>query len=564
MLEIGSIIDGKYKILSEIGHGGMSTVYLAINEKANKTWAVKEVRKTGTKDFELVRQSLMVETDLLKKLKHPNLPSIVDVIDETEDFLIVMDFIEGNTLEQLLCEQGEQKQEDVVKWAIELCNVLSYLHRRTPQIIYRDMKPSNVMLKPDSSVMLIDFGTAREYKGNKESDTTCLGTQGYAAPEQFGGMGQTDPRTDIYCLGATMYHLVTGHNPSSPPYEMYPITHWNPRLSTGLENIIVKCTQRNPQDRYQSAEELAFALKHYRELDKSAMEQYRKRVKLFVGTATMALFCMVASAGFFIASQGKRQNEYRNTIYMAEKITDTQEALDLYTKAITIDPVREEAYGKLYERMIADGIYQEEEETRILRLNTSTDKYLYTFSEKNPAAYADFCYNMGNAYWFYYTHEESRQSYAVAWFASAMKEYAKREEKKAEYSRSVLYVEIGSFYKKIVAAQIDGTDAGMYGEYWSQLVKLKQLNDRNPDRELVTLRMYREIVSRSLEYAKYLQEDGITRQEILEMYESIRQDMRQMEQNATSAVKEEIGRIQSLFAGTDNMINSCFGEGEEV
>ena len=91
-------------------------------------------------------------------------------------------------------------------------------------------------------------------------DTCCLGTNGYAAPEQFGGMGQTDARTDIYCLGTTLYHLVTGHNPSEPPYEIYPITKWDPGLSTGLERIIQKCTHKNPQDRYQTAAQLRFDL----------------------------------------------------------------------------------------------------------------------------------------------------------------------------------------------------------------------------------------------------------------------------------------------------------------
>ena len=137
-----------------------------------------------------------------------HLPSIVDVIDGEGTFLIVMDYIEGNPLNVLVNEQGAQSQEDVIDWAKQLCDVLGYLHSRTPAIIYRDMKPSNVMLKPDGNVMLIDFGTAREYKNkNMVEDTTCLGTQGYAAPEQFGGHGQTDARTDIYCLGATMYHL---------------------------------------------------------------------------------------------------------------------------------------------------------------------------------------------------------------------------------------------------------------------------------------------------------------------------------------------------------------------
>lgn len=275
MLEIGSLVDGKYKILNKVGQGGMSVVYMAINEKANKTWAVKEVRKDGVLNFEAVKQGLVAETNILKKLSHPNLPSIIDVIDTEDSFIIIMDYVQGNSLNKALEEYGAQPQEYVIEWAKQLCDVLGYLHSRQPPIIYRDMKPANIMLKPDGNVTLIDFGTAREFKEKNLADTTCLGTVGYAAPEQFGGMGQTDARTDIYCLGATLYHLVTGCNPSEPPYEMKPIREINPSLSGGLERIILKCTQRNPEDRYQSAAELMYALDHYKEID----EDYKKKQK---------------------------------------------------------------------------------------------------------------------------------------------------------------------------------------------------------------------------------------------------------------------------------------------
>ncbi len=291
MLKIGSVVDGKYKILNEIGHGGMSNVYLAINEKANKPWAVKEVRKSLNRDFNLLRQSLIRETDLLKKLHHPNLPSIVDVISSDENFLIVMDYIEGNTLETLLAEEGAQPQERVADWALQLCDVLDYLHTRSAPVIYRDLKPSNIMLKSDGSVVLIDFGTAREFKEHHAADTCCLGTNGYAAPEQFGGMGQTDARTDIYCLGTTLYHLVTGHNPSEPPYELYPITKWNPKLSTGLECILQKCTQKNPSDRYQTVRELRYDIMHYKDLEVQAQRSYRRRLKIFGASAACSLLC---------------------------------------------------------------------------------------------------------------------------------------------------------------------------------------------------------------------------------------------------------------------------------
>ena len=146
MLENGTIVDGKYKILDKIGQGGMSVVYLAMNEKVNKQWAIKEVRKDVTDNFEVVRQGLITETNLLKKLKHPNLPSIIDIIDTDETFLIVMDFIEGVTLSVYLEDNGPQPQEKVIGWASQLCDVLSYLHSRENPIIFRDIKSGNVML----------------------------------------------------------------------------------------------------------------------------------------------------------------------------------------------------------------------------------------------------------------------------------------------------------------------------------------------------------------------------------------------------------------------------------
>lgn len=558
MIKLGSVIDGKYKILNEIGHGGMSTVYLAINEKANKPWAVKEVRKSCRKDFQIIRQSLIMEMELLKKLKHPRLPSIVDVIDEKDNLLIVMDYIEGNTLEKLLAEQGAQKQERVVEWAIQLCDVLEYLHTREPAVIYRDMKPANVMLKSDGSVVLIDFGTAREYKEQNTGDTTCLGTQGYAAPEQFGTMGQTDARTDIYCLGATMYHLVTGHNPSEPPYEMYPITQWNPNLSTGLEQIIEKCTCKNPQDRYQSVRELRYALEHYRDMDVSAVEAYRRKLKVFAGITIVSLVCLLTSVGMWMSSQYRQRDIYAEVMEMASRTTIEKEALDGYMEAVGIDSAREDAYDSFCGHIIADGVFTDGEENYLLEMNISTEKYLHSFARKNPSSYADFCYDIGNAYWFYYEHEESRQAHAVVWFEEAASIYESMPQKETELQRSRLYIEIGSFYKKVIAAQIDGSDVGMYGDYWKKLVTWKEWNDKNPDRELITLRMYRELVTRSMEYAKYMREDGITKQEIVSVYAAIETDMLRMQQQATETVKQEIQTVRELLEGAAGLLDSSY------
>lgn len=561
MLKVGDLIDGKYKILNEIGRGGMSTVYLAINEKANKPWAVKEVRKNGISNRELVKQSLMVEINLLKKLKHKGLPSIVDIIDQQDNYLIVMDYIEGITLENIMQEEGVQPQEKVVDWAIQLCDVLQYLHTRKPAIIYRDMKPSNIMLRSDGSVVLIDFGTAREFKERHVEDTTCLGTQGYAAPEQFGGMGQTDERTDIYSLGATMYRLVTGHNPSEPPYEMYPITHWNPGLSTGLEGIIAKCTSKDPKSRYQSVQEVRYALEHYRDLDLDSIRRYRRNLRILLAAGGMTVMLFGASGVSYAAADHMQKDEYAYNLEAGRRSPNKQDSIAFYQKAIQTDCAGEEAYDQLLTLFTQDGVLDEQEEKVLLQLSISVDKYLERYKMQNPDGYAGLCYRIGSSYWYYYEHEEKRQAGAVAWFESAKAGFAGNPEKEQEWKRASTYVEIGNFYQRIVPAQISGTDQGMYGEYWNNLRRLKEWNDEAPDRDLVTLRLYREIVTKTLEYAGYLQEDGVPPQEMEDLLNEISQQTENMKTGAGQVLMEEIQELEQALKGAQQMLASCKWKG---
>ena len=418
MLQIGSLIDGKYRILSKVGQGGMSVVYLAINEKANKNWAVKEVRKDGIKDFEIVKQGLVAETDILKKLKHPNLPSIVDVIDSDDSFIIIMDYIEGNSLNKALEEYGAQPQEYVIDWAKQLTDVLGYLHTRNPAIIYRDMKPSNVMLKPDGNVTLIDFGTAREFKEKNLADTVCLGTIGYAAPEQFGGMGQTDARTDIYCLGATLYHLVTGMNPCEPPYEIKPIRQINPALSEGLERIILKCTQRDPNDRYQSAAELMYALEHYEEYDHIYRQKQKRKLGTFITTAALSL--VMAGVSIWGYTQAAKKNSENYDIILSE----ASEVQDYYD-AILTEPGRADAYLQMNDFLTSDYGLSKEEGQQINRLLIGLDKtnrtgftdtieVLEQLKETDPEAYNEVCFEFGWSFLSYYETSNDRDRFSAA------------------------------------------------------------------------------------------------------------------------------------------------------
>ena len=337
MLEIGSLVDGKYKILSEIGHGGMSVVYMAINEKANKTWAVKEVRKDGKMDFNTVRQGLMAEIETLKKLKHPNLPSIVDVIEDEDSFIIVMDYIEGRSLDKIIEENGAQPEAFVVEWAKQLCDVFGYLHSRTPPIIYRDMKPANIMLKPDGNIMVIDFGTAKNYEIDL-GETTGIGTIGYAAPEQYigSGLGRTDARTDIYCLGITMYHLLTNVDPCKNLISDKSIRSVNPSLSHGLDAIIQKCTQYQPSDRYQSCAELMYDLENYEILEPLYKKKQKRKLFSFFLVILMSIIFAIGGLALNLTAAQIATDTYETKIYEASKTTDYETKLSIYQECIAI------------------------------------------------------------------------------------------------------------------------------------------------------------------------------------------------------------------------------------
>ena len=357
MLEIGSLLDGKYKILNKIGQGGMSVVYLAMNEKANKQWAIKEMRKEKNKNYEIMKQSLITETNLLKELKHPYLPSIADIIESDDTIIIVMDYVEGRPLSDILSEEGVIEEDKVADYAIQLCDVLDYLHSQNPPIIYRDLKPANIMLRPDGKITLIDFGTARKYNYDSVSDTTCLGTIGYAAPEQFAGetLRQTDARTDIYNLGATMYHLLTGVNPSEPPYELYPIRRWDESLSNGLEKIILRATRKDPDKRFNDCKEMSYALQHFRDLDDSYIATQKKKIFLFA--ASLILSFTFFSMAIVVNGMEKREISKVYNNYLSEaalKIASTgsknvvdTDILKLFQDAINVSPNSTEAYIRM-------------------------------------------------------------------------------------------------------------------------------------------------------------------------------------------------------------------------
>lgn len=306
MAKIGNeIIDSKYEILKLLNTGGMnSAIYLALDKKLNRQWAIKKVRKSSSQTTSM----LMAEASIMKNLDHPMLPRIVGIEEDPKFFYIIMDFVQGENLKTVVASSGPQAQDTVVSWGVKLCDVLTYLHGKG--IVYRDMKPANIMLSPDGNIKLIDFGIAREYKENASEDTTALGTEGYAAPEQYEGKGQTDARTDVYGMGITLFQLLTGVNPSSYQENIFSIRLQNPNLSSGLDKIILKCTNKDPKKRYQSTEELKKALLNYRKLDDKFLKKQKKVIKKFFTLLGLSTLCFVIAGGSFIASYFQKNNRY--------------------------------------------------------------------------------------------------------------------------------------------------------------------------------------------------------------------------------------------------------------
>ena len=383
MTEIGTVIDGKYEVLREIGRGGMSVVYLAMDTRLNKQWAVKEIRKKGNgKNDEVVVNSLLAEANLMKRLDHPSLPRIVDIIDNGLTIYVVMDYIEGESLDKILNEYGAQSEEMVIGWAKQLCDALGYLHSQKPPIIYRDMKPANVMLKPEGNIKIIDFGIAREYKEQNLADTTVLGTKGYAPPEQYSG--QTDARSDIFALGMTMHHLLTGIDPRSG--EAYaPVRQWNPELSEGIEIIIDRCVEPAAENRYQSCSDLLYDLEHPELITKGFKKKQKRKLWSFIISLSLCAIMTIAGVALNLTATAVNNKDYDVNISSSDPAK--------YFAAVEIYPDRVDAYNMLIEYYKNHNA----ENSDITKVGNTIEANADSLDLSDPEI-ADMYYDMGKLY----------------------------------------------------------------------------------------------------------------------------------------------------------------------
>lgn len=496
-LEAGDkLLDGEYEILKVIQSSGMANVYLVIDTNLGKQWCLKEILKSEAGKNEVEYRMLIQESVILKKLNHTNIPRITTIKDSGDSKFIIMDYIQGRSVKDLILEKGRIDQSMAVSILLQVCKVLAYLHNRKNPIFYRDLKPDNIMVQDtEGTIKLVDFGTAVIISEGNETIVDNLGTAGFAAPEQRTG-AKYDLRSDIYAFGRTMYYMLTGINPfvEKKGVSLTPIREVDSSLSKGLEVIIEKCTKVNPDERYQTIEEVTYALENYKSLDSDYIKKLQRKVKMTVGLfiTSIIFFCMS-----FIASQvdnSKIDESYLKGLEIAKQSNNVSD----YISAIEYKPLELEPYDSLITCIKQDGVFSKQEEKELLNLVNPN-----ILDIKKEKGFADLAYSIGKLYWFFYEGGDS-DIISYSWFKDAIDNGSSKND-------AMVFYTLSSFKKNIAMSIKESSDSGMYKEYWVNLLEAKNVDSG----EIVELQLYNSIADAIISYSYRLRTDGVEKEDIL-------------------------------------------------
>ena len=459
----------QYEILRELGRGGTSVVYLVTDRADGRNYAMKTLREDcGNKpeEYEQKAEHLRAEAEVLKALcanglesevlkeicrdeqdtafSHSGIPAFREcVCDENGDFAgFVMEYVEGRSLQQILEDGKCYTVRETAEAGLQLCGIMEQLHGQEPPMIFRDLKPANILVRPGGEFVLVDYGAVRKLRKSAATDTMQLGTDGYAAPEQYGGWEQSDERTDIYGIGAVLHHMITGR----PPLEtgLRPLreilgSKGESRQYAEMAKILLLCCMTAPSMRYSSCKELGKALKGvlgscerggtakkrllgiagYR--SRNAGNRFRERAargsrekvwNRFVWLANTAAVCLVLALVLAASAAGAKTAEYCALIEKARKETDFEEKKEAYRRAAALRPEDQEAYICFLRELAADCVITEEEKSALDdvlfgRANAgrlwekaagNEEGNLERMRKKRPGDYAAFSVELGKAY----------------------------------------------------------------------------------------------------------------------------------------------------------------------
>ena len=555
-LSEGDIVLNDYEILKVLHNGSMSNVYLVKDINLGTLWVLKEALKDGSSAGKVRYDSIIREANIIKALNHDGVPRIVTMKEFEDRTLILMDFVEGYSLQQLIAQNGKLNTELTLNLMLQLAAVMSYLHKK--KLIYRDLKPDNVMVE-HGKVKLLDFGISEVVRPDNQVIKENLGTRGYAAPEQHKIGSRYDFRSDIYSFGATMFHVLTGVHPYNfqtyvketskgkvrRPDRTIPLNVRDlvPGISESLAEFILKCTKIDPEERFQSFEEVIYGLQNYTKIDSKQMKIYRDKIRTLIGLGVIGVVVVGSSLIPFSLEGRNIDKNFMQQISVARQ-TDNEED---WVKALNIKGNDIEALNGYLESTKTDGEFSPDEQKNLLKYVTPSLNEL-----KQEKGYNELAYNIGQTYWFYTDTPEDRLM-SLTWFEDAVK-YKSENSDKANIMHS-----IGSFEKNISGAVRESKDAGLYEKYWANLMNVKQLTDKNNVGEILDLQLNYTIAKAIDQYVGGLKSDGVPKEQLVN-------EVHRLESFALSSSpsgdrsKQILKNLKQTLAGLNQKIDSVYYE----
>lgn len=500
----------EYCILKELGSGGEGNVYLVRHQATEQLRAAKRLwRKTDTDRWH--------ELNMMKRLKHPSLPEVIDVLAEKDGIWLIMTYVRGQCLQGLF--SGGISEAEFFSIAGQLAEVLGYLHGRRMPILHLDIKPTNLLLKKNGRLVLIDFGAAL-YGQPGVRPERCCGTPGFAAPEQYQKGAYLDARTDVYGAGAVLYYLLYGSIPDGTMGEVdaSPVLldrsvqkdSWKKRAG----RLIAVCMKAEPSERYADGTQMALALHGLQK--KSVRRKQQKRLIRFaaLGLAILTLGTMLLRRERGTMEE-QRNQEYVRLLEQAER-GGFEQADDCYREAASIYPERQELYTSLLER-IMQNCQMDKGEERLLQelLYASSSDGTCTVKEalaKDAAAYGDLACHIGLAYWYFYEDGGGRTA-AASWFREAVQSVEGAGEQPEWLPSAKLYQRIAGYYEGIGKENPNG-DGADYAMLFQDLSRLWEEEGFQKESAQIRAQAAKELLACVIMEAAELKQGGVTQEKL--------------------------------------------------
>ena len=515
MANIGDIIDGRYKILEEIGHGGMATVYLAMDIELKSNWVLKEIRRAKN---ESKYEKALREARLMSEFKCRGIPIIVNIIEHESGQIayIVMEYLPGKSLQDIMLERGSALPENfVIDAAIAVCDILNYLHTSDPPIIHRDIKPANIVyVESDNSFWLLDFGEAKKLTKETYRDEKATGTLEFMAPEQMSermnGRQVSNQLSDIFSLGASIFYMVTGQisTQSTISKQYYSILDIDNTVSPTLSRIVSKAMEIMPTSRYHDVVEFKADLVECTEEVQKKRREAISNIRRTAFILAASVLMLLGGTAFRMADSARNDRSYDELIRSAQSASGdvskkTQDALD----AIELKPDNLEPYEALRTLYESDNVFTTEEEAKFQAVVTPNRDKL---SEDKD--YSEFAYNVGTMYLIYYTQPADSYIKAMDWFSSV---------KGSQEKSARVYLKIGEFDRDITKKLMTGNESGEFSKQWDSLNEALSLaKDQNND--LLLMAVCKKTISAMDEYCMKFKKDGITEEQMNDMLGEIK------------------------------------------